>query len=81
MIRHLPENQNYKLAFDNLFSSTSLFSELSRREYLAVATIRKDRMGFKFGTEKMFLPKHPEALMSNMLMIKLITGLFIVRIV
>ena len=41
----IPMNQNYKLFFDNWFSTLSLCVELKNMGILTTATLRKDRLG------------------------------------
>ena len=40
----LPLNKNYKIFFDNFFSSTALLKQLKKEGLLAVATLGKDRL-------------------------------------
>ena len=40
----LPLNENYKVFFDNFFSSIALLKLLKKEGLLAVATLRKDRL-------------------------------------
>ena len=40
----LPLNKNYKIFFDNFSSSITLLKLLKREGFLAVATLRKDRL-------------------------------------
>jgi len=44
LTRTLPRNVNYKVFFDNFFSSISLMSCLKNDGFWAVATIRNDRL-------------------------------------
>ena len=40
----LPVNKNYKIFFDNFFSSFDLLKLLEKEGFLAVATLRRDRL-------------------------------------
>ena len=44
LTKNLPYHQNFKLYFDNFFSSVTLMKFSKEKAILAVATLRKDRM-------------------------------------
>ena len=44
LTKNLPYHQNFKLYFDNFFSSVTLMNILKEQGILAVVTLRKDRM-------------------------------------
>jgi len=44
LLTELPKQQNYKVFFDNFFSSIALMKHLKENGFLSVATLRKDRM-------------------------------------
>ena len=44
LTKNLPYHQNFKLYFDNFFSSVTLMKFLKEYGILAVVTLRKDRM-------------------------------------
>ena len=55
LTKNLPYHQNFKLYFDNFFSSVTLMKFLKEKGILAVATLRKDRMK---GSQNHLLPEN-----------------------
>ena len=55
LTKNLPYHQNFKLYFDNFFSSVTLMNFLKEKGILAVATLRKDRMK---GSQNHLLPEN-----------------------
>lgn len=45
LVRNLPEDKNFKVYFDNWFTSVDLVAALAEKHLWAVATVRRDRLG------------------------------------
>ena len=44
LIKNVPKDKNYKLFYDNLFSSLTLSSELKKDGIQCLSTVRKNRL-------------------------------------
>ena len=54
LCKDIPHHCNYKVAFDNYFTSIQLMKELKRNGILSVGTIRQNRM---YGAQKLLCPE------------------------